>query len=302
MRIFSGIVTYNPEIERLRENITSIAKQTETVIVADNGSKNIDDIKKLLQHYNNVCLVELHSNKGIAAALNVIMQKASDCRVNWVLLMDQDSVATENMIAEMLPYVAKNVGIVSPVILDRNKGFKTKDTNDNAIIEVTTAARKGIITAGSLTNVCAWSRVGGFDEYMFIDYVDYDFNERLLLNGYKLLKVNRAKLIQEVGNAKPTWLYTPRKESDGSWKIERFYAFGHSPMRCYYKARNRIYYTKKYGKYVLNKMEGVYQIPIQMMLVLLFENNKHEKMKMFIKGVVDGTKKRVERYHPLCGA
>ena len=135
-----------------------------------------------------------------------------------------------------------------------------------------------------------------------IDYVDYDFNERLLLNGYKLLKVNKAKLIQEVGNAKPTWLYTPRKESDGSWKIERFYAFGHSPMRCYYKARNRIYYTKKYGKYVLNKMEGVYQIPIQMMLVLLFENNKHEKMKMFIKGIVDGTKKRVERYHPLCGA
>ena len=45
--VYAGIVTYNPKIERLIENINSIYPQVDKVIVYDNGSENIEDIKLL---------------------------------------------------------------------------------------------------------------------------------------------------------------------------------------------------------------------------------------------------------------
>lgn len=39
--IIAGIVSFNPEINRLANNISAIALQVERVIVIDNGSKNV---------------------------------------------------------------------------------------------------------------------------------------------------------------------------------------------------------------------------------------------------------------------
>lgn len=43
-----GIVTFNPDAIRLKANIDNILKNTTkaNIVVADNGSKNIDEIKK----------------------------------------------------------------------------------------------------------------------------------------------------------------------------------------------------------------------------------------------------------------
>ena len=46
MIINGGIVTYNPDIEKLKKNISRIAGQVCKLVIADNGSKNIEDIKK----------------------------------------------------------------------------------------------------------------------------------------------------------------------------------------------------------------------------------------------------------------
>ena len=45
-KYLAGIVTFNPDIERLNENISAIINQVDKVVVVDNGSENADDIKK----------------------------------------------------------------------------------------------------------------------------------------------------------------------------------------------------------------------------------------------------------------
>ncbi|KFI47467.1 glycosyltransferase family 2 protein [Bifidobacterium boum] len=293
--ISAGIVTYNPDLVRLRENIESVKNQVEKIFIVDNASKNIQDIRSLSSEFH-ITLYDFSENRGIAAALNKLVELSRDEGYGWMLLLDQDSVSTKGMVEKLSRHIDMNVGIVSPNILDRNKEYKTKDYENKEVTRIKTAARKSVITSGSLTNLHAWDKVGGFDENMFIDYVDYDFNERLLLNDYKILKVNAAELIHECGSAKRTWLWTPRKESNGQWRLERFYSFGHSPKRCYYKARNRIYYSRKYWFDVWNKFEGIYQILPQVLLTILFEDRKSEKLAAFCRGIRDGIDMPVMKY------
>ena len=53
MDISAGIVIFNPDINRLKENISAVIVQCAHVYLVDNGSNNIDEVKKLLNQYNH---------------------------------------------------------------------------------------------------------------------------------------------------------------------------------------------------------------------------------------------------------
>ena len=69
--LFAGIVTFNPDIELLRKNIEAICAQVDLVIIVDNGSRNLEDIRPLADAHH--CkLIPNAQNEGIATALNQI--------------------------------------------------------------------------------------------------------------------------------------------------------------------------------------------------------------------------------------
>ena len=41
MKIVAGIILYNPDIDRLMDNISAISPQVESIIIIDNNSINI---------------------------------------------------------------------------------------------------------------------------------------------------------------------------------------------------------------------------------------------------------------------
>ena len=59
MNICAGIVLFNPEIERLNENIEHIRKQVPMLILVDNGSNNLEDVKSLICDLPNIILLEM---------------------------------------------------------------------------------------------------------------------------------------------------------------------------------------------------------------------------------------------------
>ena len=91
MIINGGIVTYNPDIEKLKKNISRIAGQVCKLVIADNGSKNIEDIKRLAAAFENVSVILNYENFGIARALNQIMKWSSNNGGDWTITLDQDS-------------------------------------------------------------------------------------------------------------------------------------------------------------------------------------------------------------------
>lgn len=83
-----GIVTYNPDIQRLLENISAILLQTTQVIVVDNGSVNISEIQSACSTIQNLTLAKNAENKGIAKALNQLCKMAMGYGYGWILLLD----------------------------------------------------------------------------------------------------------------------------------------------------------------------------------------------------------------------
>lgn len=106
--IFAGIVLFNPEISRLKENITHILGQVDRLILVDNGSNNKEEIQSGIQNFNTdkILYIDLHKNKGIAAALNVIAESTESCGVKWVLTLDQDTVCKDDIIDKYRPYLS----------------------------------------------------------------------------------------------------------------------------------------------------------------------------------------------------
>ena len=88
----AGIVLYNPDTERLKENIEAILPQVDQIIVVDNGSSNVDEICELLNKYEQIKFIWNEENYGIAKALNQLLYFAYKNDVEWILTIDQDSV------------------------------------------------------------------------------------------------------------------------------------------------------------------------------------------------------------------
>lgn len=97
-RLYAGIVSYNPDIERLRENICAINNQVSEVIVFDNGSDNFEAVEEIILEFKNVRLIKSDKNIGIAAALNRMMQWGFDLSYKWMLSLDQDSVCSDDYV------------------------------------------------------------------------------------------------------------------------------------------------------------------------------------------------------------
>jgi Predicted glycosyltransferases len=273
--ILAGIVLYNPDLGRLRENLSHICKQVFKVVCVDNGSQNIEEIKDLLNEFENVEIVEYAQNKGIACALNEVVRYGEKEQSSWMLTLDQDSVCDDKLIEVYRNYIKENdcesVGCLTCNIKDRN--FNATDIlpeNQDILY---------CITSGSLMNLNAMRKIGYFDEYMFIDKVDIDVCINLRMHGYRIVKLAYAGLLHEIGHARQINL------GIRMWEI-----YNHSPFRRYYMCRNASYLLVKYRSvYTLSFFEKEI---FQTILVFFLENDKIAKLKAAVIGFVKGFLKR----------
>ncbi|MGN1277434.1 MAG: glycosyltransferase family 2 protein [Floccifex sp.] len=270
--IVAGIVTYNPDLDRLRENVESISSQVKKVIIFDNGSNNQEEIIKLYK--DEAVLITSPENIGIAAALNRLMQRSRDLGATWMLSLDQDSICPDSFCVEMSHYLERepDFGIVAPVILDRNIGVVGHNP-DKEYESVRTC-----ITSGAFTKIEVWKEIGGYDESMFIDSVDFEFCYRVRKAGYKVIQARDVQLLHEIGNSeKRKFLF---------WTVD---VKNHSAFRKYYIARNNVYYPLKHHLW-LHFIRGNARNIGLFFIVLIYENNKIEKICTILQGWKDGLK------------
>ena len=270
-RIYAGIVTFNPDIERLKQNINAISIQVDQVVVFDNGS---DNQEKVADAIPTVIIIKSNSNIGIAGALNRLIQWGAEKDYNWMISLDQDSICPENFVGNMTPYlsVEGHIGIAAPVIVDRNIGVVGHNP-EKSWSEVRTC-----ITSGSFNNIAAWRDIGGYDESMFIDSVDFEYCYRLRKSGYKVIQVSETQLSHELGES--------HKRRFAFWNVN---VNGHSAFRKYYIARNNVYYPLKHRLW-LHFVRGNLRNLWLLLVISLYEDDKKQKRSAVRKGWRDGVK------------
>lgn len=291
-KISAGIVTYNPKMQRLEENINAIIGQVEEIIVVDNASANIKEIEQSWADNPKITLIKNNENRGIATALNQIMEYSLKQGYVWTLTLDEDSVVPEDMIEKYMDYIDRgNTAMIVPIICDRVMSeIDIKEEINSAYTLVENA-----ITSGTLMNNLIWKKVGGFTEELFIDYVDFDYCMKVRLAKYDIVRVNSVKLLHELGNATEIKLFTFLEKlcKDGSeWKrrfSELRYTTNHSPKRVYYVTRNQYYYINHYRPYFdAKRLEK--GMRIGWIVKLIFEKDRIKKFKAIRNGIKDGKK------------
>lgn len=275
------IITYNVEND-FKERINKLKGKVDEIIVVDNGSK-AETINMLNELEKEVTVIYLEDNKGIASALNKGIKYSIEKGYNWILTLDHDSIITDNMIKNMLTCyeglnneLKEKVAMLVPVHVEEKEYQNGSNINEekasNSYIEVLTE-----ITSGALTKAEIYKNVGMYDEKLFIDLVDHDYCLSLNKKGFKIIQVNNATLIHNLGES-------VRKSILGLKMIPT----NHSPLRRYYMSRNRHYIWEKYKEdfpsWVLTDKR---RFITENLKIVLFEDNKIEKFKYIKKGIKD---------------
>lgn len=277
MKILVLIVTYNPVVEFVAKNLVFFKNYS--VLIVDNASSNVNELHYLREKYDHVKIVENNYNKGIACALNQGLNYAKQNSFDFLLTMDQDSsFRSEIDILAKGFETSENVGVVCPSIFDRNS--KKFDIVAQEYQEVPLA-----ITSGCLCRVASLLDVGGFDDKLFIDYVDFDICLRLYNRGFKIVRSRDCILNHSLGNSRVYTLLGLK-----------FVSTNHEPFRRYYNARNRIYLSLTYFKSNPKIILGNLMSFLKTLIIIAFlEDDKIHKFKAICKGVYDGArlKKRI---------
>lgn len=257
-RILAGIILYNTEINRLLLEINSIYNQVDAVCILDNGSSNWKDVyKKIIElHLSNLIVLEEKSNLGIGGATNKIFAKAEKEGFEWVLTLDHDTICPDNMIKKYKTYLnCPRVGVICPSVVDPNVAINT--WKGSAEYEIEKVDR--CIQSGALVSVESWKKAKGFDEWMFIDFVDFDFCMRMKVCRYDVIRCNSVCIDHQLGNRVQTKMASLFNGLASYTELDVFKYFTYvnvfSPSRVYYTTRNNIVYIYKYKEYINTRKE-----------------------------------------------
>ena len=278
------IVTYNPNMHDLIVLISRIKNQFHEIMIVDNGSKNRSEIE-ILTKKEEVGILLFAKNLGIAKALNVGIRYFAKKNFTWVATFDQDSEPSLDFVEQFQNFnFNDNVAVVGSYYLDRNWSDEEKEQAklEQKHFEIT----RYVITSGAFIKISVWEKVNGFDESLFIDWVDWDFNERVFDSGYDVIRTSCLLMSHQVGE---TFKVNPFLKT--LLGLNNRPVRDHSAFRQYYIFRNRFIFYKRY------KNENWILISLRSLIALrelLLLQQAFEKIKAAFSGIEDGIKKTKE--------
>lgn len=290
-KTIAGIIAYNPDITRLKENLEKVYPQVWSVVIVDNASINSQEIDELANRIGSrACVLHNDRNYGVASALNQIFGYGKSHDVEWVLTLDQDSIVNDRLIAV---YKEKLSGYASLTCLRHDRNITTEQKATAETYQIETVER--CITSGNMVRVSAWEEVGGFDEKLFIDMVDVDFCLRLNQHGLKIGRLSYYGLLHELGDGSQLTIFG-KKHFTGNY----------SAFRKYYIFRNMTYVIRKYK--LKNDYYSFKRLAMLFAAIWLIEDDKIHKAASSLRGLIDGirmpiddivyTRKSVGGYNP----
>lgn len=190
--------------------LESLQKQSQKglIVVVDNGSvdNSVDIIEK---NFPEVVLLKQQKNLGFAGGVNKGIRYALDNGADLVALLNNDAVAEENWLKNLVDTSASspNIGIVTGkltridrILLDSTgenysvwgmpfpRGRDQKDSGQYDDLEEVFGATGG----ASLYKTEMLKEIGLFDEEFFAYYEDVDISFRAQLAGWKVLYEPKA--------------------------------------------------------------------------------------------------------------
>jgi rhamnosyltransferase len=284
------MVTYNPDAG-LPGRLAAIAMQCDLLIVVDNGS--VTDFRTWMG-YSRLEYIRLGENCGLAAGLNIGLNKAIELGFEQAVLFDQDSTPYPGMVEALWQSRAarknpEKVAVVGPRLSEEkilhedhrwvrpNPYWKWMFSRVRCTSE-DIAGVTFVITSGSLTDLTIYKQIGPMDTALFIDYIDHEYCLHATQLGYEIIVSARAKL----------------KHNFGAQRAYKFIGLivrptFHSALRLRYISRNR---WRIWRRYALSAPHwAAFDIVSFLHVIIritLFEDHRIAKIYAIFRGTWDG--------------
>lgn len=277
MKLAGAVIFYNPNSQNV-SNINDYISLVDKLYIIDNSSK---DNSNMLPQNDKIVYVANMQNLGIAKALNSAANLAIKDKYSWMLTLDQDSHLTKSELKQMIDYINKNdtskIGILSPWHVINTNEQKPKKEIDYPL---------EVMTSGNLVNLKIYLEIGGWDNKMFIDCVDFDYCMNLKIHGFKVVRLNYVEMKHNLGDIKV--IHFCRRN---------FVCSNHNYIRRYYMVRNTFYLSKKYDGYFPEYFHFLKRgLRGQMQNIILFEKDKYRKIRNMYRGYIDFKKNKMGKY------
>lgn len=279
MKLAGVVVLFYP-IEDVYENILSYAKECTPLIIWDNTvQSNYYINEESLRAHINIPFIYVNEgqNKGLAYAYNKAISIAFANKCTHLITMDQDSrfddfpqfISKANELSNERLLIAPMINSSSP---EPKGGFKF----------VSNVAQSGCIHPMQL-----FKDVGLFREDFFIGMVDVEMQLKAVEKDYKIYQVADCILIHKIGSGRLVQVFNKKVQVSD-----------YSPLRHYYDSRNRILMWKEfpYDYGLKGKLHHFKNRLFLCLKILLFENNKSEKIMAIVRGTLNGCFNRIIPY------
>jgi rhamnosyltransferase len=273
--VVAVVWTFNPKIEYLIEALKSVADQVNHLIIVDNGSSNVNQIRSMCGAFSNVTLIELSANLGVRA-LNVGMIYAVErYDPECILLLDDDTSVYYNAIPRVL-------GILKGSKLYELVGAICMYSGNRKI----TVFWRGGMFSGCLVKAELIKRGIKVREDFFLDQADHDFFDRIRRSNYLTIRYEDRGLI----NHKLGVLLKFCIKLPFVGVLNRY----EPPWRYYYMVRNS----------TVLLMEGKLDIEfyirqlVEFLIPMLFVDGIIRSFKALILGITHGLTKKLGYLDP----
>lgn len=277
MKIAACVVLYNPSSTYV-ENVLSYLDDVDRCFVIDN-SENDFHLDTSLVDNPKIKYIKFGENKGIGYALKIASEEAIKEGFDYLLTMDQDSKLSPDAFDKFQKFISANdVRNIAQISLNTTE-FKKDDDE-----KVKTKEVDMCITSGCFVDLKLYKKIGGFNEQLFIDLVDFDLSHQFIEAGYKIVVLLDAYIIHKIGE--PIQL---KRKILGKTIISS----NHSPIRYYYIYRNELFLYKQDKSFFKNVHKNHKKDVWRM---LLCEKQKRLKLKMIRRGKRDAKKGKLGKY------
>lgn len=297
-KICAIVVTYQPDLALLRENLIACHTQADYLVVVDNASSSairlhISDLSREI----GCELLQLTDNLGVAAAQNLGVERARLSRCTAVIFFDQDSKPMHGMMEALqratCELAAANVPVaaVGPRLLDRRTGASTPFVRIGFFgVNKTIFRRDGkhfiptdfLVSSGMLIPLSILDTVGLPEEGLFIDNVDLEWCFRARSMGFTLYGVSDAVMEHSVGD---------QVIQLGNYAIHR-----HSPLRQYYIMRNRILLYQRHYTPWRWIIQDFFRMLFKLAAFSILFAPRVQNIYMMLRGIKDGVRGKTGRF------
>jgi len=228
--------------------------------------------------------VQSGGNAGLAAALNTGLTRSRERGFAWCLLIDQDTVVDEELLAGLAEaytaYPLKDkIGLLVPNY--RSPGGARLAYYQGAVCQTVATA----ITSGSLVPLSVVKRLGGMREPFFIEGIDIEFSLRVRAAGLHVVATGRPLMTHGAGATEERRLFG------------RTVLVGHHPpWRCFLQYRNLTWTLLRYGQIDLAwTRQTLFAMLKRICLVCLFERQRCAKLWAMLRGTLVGIGQALQR-------